>query len=161
MRFRLLYWSVICRCIRLRRRYSFVGTDALLISIIILKECELFSEEYLLTFNANKSSYIVFPHVGDNVSTNINLMNNQIASSDSSIHLGDVIGPNISTKRVEASIADFKRKNNVLLSSFHNVSTNCLYKIFISTCMSLYGCQIWDVSHRYTNNSFVSWREAI
>ena len=63
----------------------------------LLKECELFSEEYLLTFNANKSNYIVFPHVGDNVSTNITLtcMNNQIASSDSSIHLGNVIGPQL------------------------------------------------------------------
>ena len=71
-------------------------------------------------------------------------MNNQIASSDSSIHLGNVIGSNISTKRVDASIADFNRKTNVLLSSFHNVSTNCLYKIFISICMSLYGCQLWD-----------------
>ena len=95
----------------------------------LLKECELFSEEYLLTFNANKSNYIVFPHAGDNVSTNITFMNNQIASSDSSTHLGNVIGPNISTKRVEASIADVDRKINVLLSSFHNVSTNCLYKI--------------------------------
>ena len=127
----------------------------------LLKECELFSEEYLLTFNANKSNYIVFPHAGDNVSTNITFMNNQIASSDSSIHLGNVIGPNISAKRGEASIADFNRKINVFLSSFHNVSTNCLYKIFISICMSLYGCQLWDVSHRYTNNFFVSWRKAI
>ena len=127
----------------------------------LLTECELFSEEYLLTFNANKSNYIVFPHVGDNVSKNIIFMNNQIASLDSSIHLGNVIGPNISTKRVETSIADFNRKTNVLLSSFHNVSTNCLYKIFISTCMSLYGCQIWDVSYRYTNNFFASWRKAI
>ena len=86
----------------------------------------MFSEEYFLTFNANKSSYIVFPHVGDNVSKNVNFMNNQIASSDSSIHLGNVIGPNISTKRVEASIADFNRKTNALLSSFYNFSTNCL-----------------------------------
>ena len=112
----------------------------------------MFFEEYLLTCNGNKSNYIVFPHVGDNVSTNITFMNNQIASSDSGIHLGNVIGPNISTKRVEASIADFNRKTNVLLSSFHNVSTNCLYKIFISISMSLYGCQLWDVPHRYTNN---------
>ena len=82
-------------------------------------------------------------------------MNNQIASSDSSIHLGNVIGPNISTKRVEVSIADFNRKTNVLLSSFHN----CLHKIFISICMSLYGCQLWDVSHKFTNNFFVSWRK--
>ena len=55
-------------------RYSLSG---------LLKECELFSEEYLLTFNANKSNYVVFPHVSDNVSKNINFMNNQIASSDS------------------------------------------------------------------------------
>ena len=123
----------------------------------LLKECELFSEEYLSTFSANKSNYIVFPHVGDNVSKNINFMNNQIASSDSSIHLNNVIGPNILTKR-DASIADFNR-NFVLLSSFHNVSTNCLYKIFISICMSLYGCQLWDVSHKLTNNCFVSWRK--
>ena len=95
----------------------------------ILKECELFSEVYLLTFNANRSSFIVFPHVGDNASTNINFMNNQIASSDSSIHLSNVIGPNISIKRVETSIADFNRKTNVLLSSFLNVGINCLYKI--------------------------------
>ena len=126
----------------------------------LLKERELFSEDFL-TFNANKSNYIVFPHVGDNVSTNITFMNNLIASLESSIHLGNVIGPDISTKRVEASVADFNRKINVLLSSFHNVSTNCSYKIFISICMSLHGCQLWDVSHRYTNNFFVSWRKAI
>ena len=74
------------------------------------------------------------------------------------------LGPNISTKRVhgvEVSIAYFNRKKNVLLYSFHNVSTNCLYKIFISICMSLYGCQLWDVSHKYTNNFFVTWRKAI
>ena len=127
----------------------------------LLNECELFSEEYLLTFNANKSNYIVLPHVCDNVSTNIDFMNNQIASSDSSIHLGNVIGSNISTNRVESSIADFNRKTNVLLSSFYNVGTNCLYQIFISTCMSLYGCQLWDVYHRYTNKLYMSWRRAI
>ena len=121
---------------------SFVGTLGYADDIVLLaptryslsrlsKECELFSEEYLLTFNANKSNYSVFSHVGDNVSTNIIFMNNQIASSDSSVYFGNVIGPNISTKRGEASIADFNRKINVLLSSFHNVSTNCLYKIFI------------------------------
>ena len=76
----------------------------------LLKECELFFEKYLLNSNANKSNYIAFPHVGDNVSKNINFMNNQIASSDSSIHLGNVIGRNISTKRVEASVADVNRK---------------------------------------------------
>ena len=97
----------------------------------LLKECELFSEEHLLTSNANKSNYIKFPHVSDN-----------------SIHLGNVIGPNSSTERVEASIADFSIINNVLLSSFHNASTNCLYEIFISIFISLYGCQLWDVSHR-------------
>ena len=111
MWFRLLYWSVIWRCIRLRRRYSLLAPT-----------------RYSLNF-----------------------MNNQIASADSSIHLGNVIGSNIWVKRVEASIADFNRRTNVLLSSFHNVSTNCLYKKCISICMSLYGCQLWDVSHRYTS----------
>ena len=127
----------------------------------LLKECELFSEENLLPFNANKSNYIVFPHVGDNVSTNIDFMNNQIASSDSSIHLCNVIGPNISTRRVKSIIADFNRETYVLLSCFYNVGTNCLYKIFISICMSLYGCQLWDVSHKYINKFYVSWRKAI
>ena len=75
--------------------------------------------------------------------------------------MGNVIGPNISTKSVEVSIADFNRKTNVLLSSFHNVSTKCLYKIFISICMSLYGCQLRDVSHKFTINFFVSWRKTI
>ena len=53
----------------------------------------------------------------------------------------------------KSSIADFNIKTNVLLSFFYNVSTSCLYKIFISICrpMSLYGSQIWDVSHRYNN----------
>ena len=123
-----------------------------------LKECELFSEEHLLTFNANKSSYILFPHVGDNVSTNINLMNNQIASLDS-IHLGYVIGSNISI--AESSIAGFNRQTNILLSSFYNAGTNCLCKKMISICMSLYGCQLCELSHRYTNIFLVSWREAI
>ena len=46
----------------------------------------------------------MFPHVGDYVSTDIDFMNNQIASSDSSIHLGNVMGPYISTKRLESSM---------------------------------------------------------
>ena len=61
---------------------------------------ELFSEEYLLTLNAYKSNYIVSPHVGDNVRANIDFMNNQIASSDISINLGNAIEPTISTKRI-------------------------------------------------------------
>ena len=61
---------------------------------ILLKD--LFSEGYLLTFNTNESNYVVFPHVCENVSTNIIFMNNEIASSDSSIHLGNVIGPHSS-----------------------------------------------------------------
>ena len=52
---------------------------------------------------------MVFPH---NVSTNIYPMNNQIASSDSSIHLGNVIGPNSSALLISIE--------NVLLSSFYD-----------------------------------------
>ena len=128
---------------------SFVGTlgyadDIVLLASTryslsrLLRECELFSEEYLLTFNANKSNYIEFPHVGDTVSTNIDFLNNQIASSYSSIHLGNVIGPNISTKRVESSIADFNRKTNVHLSSFYKVGTNCLHYNLYQYASSLY-----------------------
>ena len=107
----------------------------------------------------------ILNHYEPNI-TNIEFMNNQRASSDSSIHLGNVIGPNISTKREESSIILIlieNRKTNVLLSSFQNVGTNCLYKISISICMSLdlYGCQLWDVSHKYTNKFYVSWRKAI
>ena len=45
-----------------------------------------------MAFNANINNYIVFPHVGDNVSTNIDFMNIQIPFSDSSIHLGNAMG---------------------------------------------------------------------
>ena len=93
----------------------------------------------------------MFPHVGDNVRANIDFMNNQIASSDSSINLGNVIEPNISTKR----IADFNRKTNVLLSSFHNVAPvvyiNYLYQ-YVCHCMAVsYGISPTDITTKFTN----------
>ena len=88
-------------------------------------------------------------HVYDNASTNIDFINNQIAFSDSSIHSGNAIGPNISTKGVESSIANL-RKTNVLLSSFY-IAAPIVYIKYLYQCMSLYDCQLLDVTDRYTN----------
>ena len=57
-------------------------------------------------------------------------------------------------------IAESKWENYCLVN-LYNVGTNCLYKIFISLCMSLDVWQLWDVSHRYNNKLYVSWRKAI
>ena len=90
------------------------------------------------------------PHVGDNVRANIAFMNNQIVSSDISINLGNAIEPTISTKR----IADFDRKTNVLLSSFHNVAPivyiNYLYQ-YVCHCMAVsYGISPTDIPTNFT-----------
>ena len=89
-------------------------------------------------------------HVGDNVRANIDFKNNQIASSDISINFGNAIEPTFSTKR----IADFNRKTNVLLSSFHNVAPivyiNYLYQ-YVCHCMAVsYGISPTDIPTNFT-----------
>ena len=50
---------------------------------------------------------------------------------------------------------------NVLLSCFKHVSTDIKYKLFKAFCMSLYGCELWDLSSNHVNVFYITWKKCI
>ena len=88
-------------------------------------------------------------------------MNKMIKSQTSCSHLGNIVGNNQCEKRVNAAVADFNSKTNVLLSTFRNVNYDVKFKLFRTISMALYGSQLWDMSSKYVERFYVAWRKAI
>jgi hypothetical protein len=63
--------------------------------------------------------------------------------------------------RVETSINDLYRRTNVLLAQFHHATAEIKYVLFKSFCMSMYGCQMWDLSKPIVQGVYTAWRKCI
>ena len=58
-------------------------------------------------------------------------------------------------------ICDFVRGVNTICARFKFISTNARYTLFKSYCMSLYGCQLWDLESRHIDLFYVAWRKCV
>jgi hypothetical protein len=58
-------------------------------------------------------------------------------------------------------INDFVRRVNVLCAKFRYLHTNARYALFKSYCMSLYGCQLWDLESKHMELFYVAWRKCV
>lgn len=45
--------------------------------------------------------------------------------------------------------------------SHYNLPQEIIYSLFKTYCMLVYGCQLWDFSHKSTNKLYVTWRKAV
>ena len=87
----------------------------------------------------------------------------KIAASTESceMHLGSELGPSMSKEYILKCVHTFMRRVNVLCSRFKFIRSSTRYYLFNSYCMSLYGCQLWDIDSKYIELFYIAWRKSI
>ena len=129
---------------------------------ILLSICELFAKEYDVLFNPDKSKLLVYnvnPKVNDPV--HISFMNGIIKQSETEQHLGNTIGTGYNDVMINNTVKDFYVKVNMVLAHFSHAASHVRYKLFKSYCMSLYGCQLWDMQSKSIEQFYVAWRKSV
>ena len=58
-------------------------------------------------------------------------------------------------------IADFNSRVNMLKAHFGGLPIDVLYSLFKTYCMSMYGCQLINLSSRCIERFYTAWRKAI
>ena len=127
---------------------------------IMLKVAHKFSNEYDIKFNPTKCQLVVVGpngHVNDSVSFNGIV----IKSDATAAHLGSIIGYDVCEKRVQRSINDIIVHTNSIASVFFKADIDVKYKLFKCYSMSLYGCPLWDLTHKSVLHLFTTWRKCI
>lgn len=119
-----------------------------------------FSIEYDVKFNPSKCQHIVFGKNGA-TDTCLSLDGIKIELVSSSKHLGVLIGEDIENTQLTQSIADFTKRVNGVLAHFGTAFSDVKYKLFTTFCMSLYGCPLWDLSHKRIGRFCIAWRKSV
>lgn len=122
-----------------------------------------FSDEFMITFNPAKCHLLFYQ--SENVRTEEDIFvifqGLHVRAEGSTVHLGNVIGPETRDQNVVNSTSDFNRRVNVLLSRFHYCHTETKVRLFQTYCLSLYGCILWDLSNRSMDRFYTAWRKAV
>jgi len=126
----------------------------------LLKVAGHFSYEYDVKFNADKCQLVVLGPKGPIVDQ-IDFMDKTIVSQPSATHLGNTIGHNVCEQKIQKSINDIIITTNTLSSIFPKANIDVKYKLFKCYAMSLYGCQLWDFSHKGMTKVYTTWRKCI
>jgi hypothetical protein len=128
----------------------------------MLQVCDDFAQEFDVTFNPDKSKYLVFGQPDREHAQQLRWKNRLLKETHCDKHLGNIIGQRSERESMEAAIGDFYRRFNLMMHRFQFCSPTVLYALFKPLCMSLYGSQLWD----YSNEScirpfFVAWRKSL
>ncbi len=73
-------------------------------------------------------------------------------------HLGHLISSSGGLVNLEPVIKDMKVRTNVITHQFYSVSGQSKVLLFNSQCMSLYGCQLWNLDDPRVEELSVAWR---
>jgi len=128
-----------------------------------LKICGEYAREYDVLFNASKSKFIPLYHhrVPSHPLPPVHLMGDPIECVRQDKHLGMVIGSVSNDDVIGMAIRDFNKRVGMLRAHYRWLAPDCLYLLFKSFCMPLYGSVLWDFSHRSVDRFYTAWRKGI
>jgi len=127
---------------------------------ILLDVCKKFADEYDVIFNSSKTKHI-FLTPNDSPPPIIMFSGDRIERVHHDKHLGNIIGEQHITENVNRCINEFTRTVNMVCMYFKHIPHDIIYSLFKTYCMPIYGCQLWDYSHKSVNRFYVTWRKAI
>ena len=124
--------------------------------------CELYSTDFSLKFNSSKSFIQVF-----NKSSNVNLENINVCFFNDKInvlsecnHLGFTYNSCSKTMyNFQGVINNIKSRSNAIIKEFKSIDTQSKVNLFRSQCLSLYGCELWDLRDKSIGKLEVAWRK--
>ena len=80
----------------------------------------------------------------------VTLGNTTVRTSSHEKHLGNFISNNIYDRSIKEHVCRFIGKTNAMLCDFGCCDSSTLANIHITFCMDLYGCELWNISSKYT-----------
>ena len=127
----------------------------------MLQICNEYAKEFNVLLNPTKSKMIVYNNQHSaSVKPNVTFMDGSIEVVNHDKHLGHYIG-NISQHDIISHIInDFRVRVNMVKTHFKCRSVYTMYFLFKTYCMPLYGSQLWDLSKKYTNRFYITWRKS-
>ena len=123
--------------------------------------CENFSKEFHINFNPSKSKMIVYSNNQQPDIQPFSMQGQAIETVRNEKHLGNIIGKNALDKQILSCVAELNGNVNLLMSQFSGVHLDTMYSLYKSFCMSVYGSQLWDLSHNLCNVYYTAWRKCI
>ena len=127
---------------------------------LMIKVCEEFSTQYSIDFNPSKCSLMFFKSDSyDNMNySDIQMFGKVIPRTDNYKHLGHIVSDKKYLIDVDGVINEMKTKTNVMRCKFGHLNLDSRIKLFNSHCLSLYGCELFDLQNRKINDLCVAWR---
>jgi hypothetical protein len=123
--------------------------------------CEKFSADFDILFNTSKSKMLCF---GAKENITLSFQGKLVPQVDTIKHLGNLVGSNshsTNKNQVKLAINELYAKVNVLNKQFKYACEDIKYNLFKSHCLSLYGCQLWNLSSSVINNVAIAWRKCV
>ena len=127
----------------------------------MLRVANVYSLEYNITFNPEKSKLMAFG--GSNTIDELNLLfnNSNLVSVKRVTHLGNSIGPDVKDNGINDAICDLYKRVNIMLAQFGKTAPFVKYKLFKTYCVILYGSQLWDYSSHSVDLLYTAWRKCV
>ncbi len=88
----------------------------------------------------------------------IKMYGRNIQNVRSEKHIGHLISARGSLINIEPVIKDMKVRTNVITHQFYSSARESKVMLFNSQCMSLYGCQLWNLDDPRVEKLSVAWR---
>lgn len=134
---------------------------------VMLRSCDIFAEQYNVSFNVSKSKCMFFPSKGCpsrrvHCKPDFYINGGSIEYLEEWLHLGHIISSNLNDK------SEIFRGRSALIGQINNVlcffrSLNHITKVrlLILYCYSLYGCVLWDIAHSDIELVCNAWRAGV
>ena len=130
---------------------------------ILITICEIFSNEFMLQFNPDKCTLLIFSNMDYNFENiNITMCGQRIKNVRSEKHLGHIFNSvsysNFNIISFDSVIRDLKVRTNTIINQFRPISWESKVKLFLSQCSGLYGCPLWRLADPQLENLYTTWR---
>eukprot|EP00914_Ancora_sagittata_P012336 GHVO01023742.1.p1 GENE.GHVO01023742.1~~GHVO01023742.1.p1 ORF type:complete len:242 (+),score=5.51 GHVO01023742.1:118-843(+) len=91
----------------------------------------------------------------------VHLMGDPIECVAQDKHLGTVIGCITKDEIIATAVKDFNGRVGMLKAHYKWLPPDCIYNLFKTFCMPLYGSVLWDFSHRSVERFYTAWQKGV
>ena len=120
-----------------------------------------FKNDFSINFNPDKSFILYFSNHDFNIDFDIFLDNVKISVVSQCKHLGFNMSNEKEIYEIKSSIDEMYVRSNVIRNNFYQLDSQCKKELFNSHCLSLYGCELWDLQSKFISQLEIAWRKCI
>ena len=127
----------------------------------LIRIIDIFKEDFSINFNPDKSFILFYSNSDFNGYFNIFLDNVKIQVMSQGKHLGFNMVNNREIYEIKSFINDIYVRSNVIKNNFKQLDSQVKKELFNSHCLSLYGCELWDLQSKHIIELEIAWRKYI